>query len=36
MFENKDDIKEFVEDGETGVTVTWAKNLGKNQKNKNK
>ncbi|KAG4107855.1 carbon-nitrogen hydrolase [Neocallimastix lanati (nom. inval.)] len=27
MFENKDDIKEFVEDGETGVTVTWAKNL---------
>jgi len=30
MFESKEDISDFVEDGETGVTVSWAKDLGKN------
>lgn len=29
MFESKEDIKDFVEDGETGVTVNWAKDLAK-------
>jgi len=28
MFESKDDIKKYVEDGESGITVTWAKKLG--------
>ncbi|OUM62971.1 hypothetical protein PIROE2DRAFT_10602 [Piromyces sp. E2] len=32
MFESKEDIQDFVEDGETGVTVTWAKDLGNNNK----
>ncbi|ORX85876.1 carbon-nitrogen hydrolase [Anaeromyces robustus] len=29
MFESKEEVKDFVEDGETGVTVTWAKNFAK-------